>query len=181
MGFDPNRKAEILVTVEGPTDQIPRKESPVTADADPRFVDASATRDAITRQKAVRNMATEVIGGRGYNVDFAGEGTAEIYWDALVAQARLLQLPDLLSGDWLNSGGHYNRQKGEWFNREGATGIPIDILRGVVLARIIELDLSKDVVDQYVTRKGRTVAEEEAFYRLPFNERMNSLRTGAAL
>jgi hypothetical protein len=50
-----------------------------------------------------------------------------------------------------------------------------------VLGRIVELGFSKEVVDKYVTRKGRTVAEEEAFYRLSFNERLNALRSGQAL
>ena len=141
-----------------------------------QFLGAPATRDAIARRRDA-----EQIGGRGYNVDFAGDGTAELYWDALMAEARLLQLPDLLSGEWVNSGGHYDRQKGEWFNTEGATGIPISILRDVVLGRIIELRLSKKIVDRYVTRHSRTVEQEEAFYRLSFDERMNALRSGAAL
>ncbi len=148
-----------------------------TACADSQFVDSPATRDALARK---RQQNAELIGGRGYGVDFAGEGTAEFYWDALMAEARLLELPDLLSGEWLNSGGHYDRRKGEWFNTKGALGIPLSMLRDVVLLRIIELGLSIEVVDRYVTRRGRTVAEEEAFYRLPFEARMEALRTGAA-
>ena len=147
--------------------------------ADSKFVDAPATRNAIARRRDARRSDT--VGGQGYDIDFAGEGTAELYWDALIAQARLLQLPDLLSGEWVNSGGHYEKNKGEWFHTESATGISISVLRDVVLGRIIELGLSKEVVDRYVTRKGRTVAEEEAFYRLPFNERINALRSGEAL
>jgi hypothetical protein len=156
-----------LVKVEGPDDAV---------FVGPNFVDSPITRDAIARQKDA-----DSIGGRGYTVECAGEGTAEIFWDALVAQARLLQQPDLMGGEWLNSGGHYDRQKGEWFNRDGATGIPIDVLHGVVIGRILHLGLSKETVDRYVTRKGRTVAEEQAFYRLPFKARMQALRTGAAL
>ena len=147
-----------------------------TAANDSKFLDAPATRDAIARRGD-----SYQIGGQGYNLNFAGDGTAELYWDALLAEARLLQMPDLLSGEWVNSGGHYDRRKGEWFNTDGATGIPIAMLRDVVLGRIIELKLSKEVVDRYVTRRSRTVAEEEAFFRLQFNERMNALRTGAAL
>jgi hypothetical protein len=146
-----------------------------------RFVNAPATRDAIARRKDAQRLDADVIGGRSYRVDFAGEGTAEFYWDTLVAEARLLQLPDLMDGEWINSGGHYDRQKGEWRNTEGSTGIPIDILRGVVLGRIVELGLTQETVDRYITRKGRTIAEEEAFYRLPFNGRMNALRSGEAL
>ena len=141
-----------------------------------KFVNAPATRDAIARQRNA-NMR----GGRGYTVDFAGEGTAEFYWDALIAEARLLQQPDLMDGEWLNSGGYYDRQKGQWFNTEGAKGIPVDVFRGVVLARILELGLSNEAVDRYITRKGRTVAEEEAFYRMDFEERVNALRSGEAL
>jgi hypothetical protein len=144
-----------------------------------KFVGAPVTRDAIARQKVIRRAST--IGGQEYNVDFAGEGTAELYWDALVAEARLLRLPDLFGGEWLNSGGHYDRQKGEWFNTEVATGVPISVLRDVVLGRIIELDLSKEVVDKYVTRRGRTDQEDAAFYRLPFSERIAALRSGEAL
>jgi len=147
----------------------------------PRFVDAPATRDAIARQKDAQRLNTDAIGGRNYRINFAGEGTAEIYWDALVAEARLLQLPDLLSGEWVNLGGHYDRNKGEWLNTECATGIPISVLRDVVLGRIIELGLTKETVDKYVTRRGRTVAEEERFFNLPFEARMQALRTGAAL
>lgn len=147
--------------------------------ADSKFLDAPATRAAIARQMAARRG--DSIGGQGYNVDFAGEGTAEMYWDALIAEARLLQVPDLMDSEWVNSGGHYDRKKGEWFNTEGATGIPIAMPRDVVLGRIIELGLSKETVDRYVTRRGRTVAEEEAFYRLPFKERMNALRSGEVL
>jgi hypothetical protein len=143
---------------------------------DSRFMDAPATRDAIARRRDA-----ELIGGRGYNINFAGEGTAEMYWDALVAEARLLQMPDLMDGEWVNSGGHYDRRKGEWVNREGAAGIPISVMRDVVLGRIIELDLSKEVVDRYITRKGRTVAEEEAFFRMDCAARVEALRTGAAL
>jgi hypothetical protein len=149
----------------------------VSADSH-RFVNAPATHDAIALRREMQRGDAEVIGGNGYRVDYAGNGTAEMYWDALMAEARLLQLPDLLSGQWINSGGHYDRNKSEWFNTEGATGVPISILHDVVLGRIIELRLSKEVVDKYVTRKGRTVAEEEAFYRLPFNGRMNALRSG---
>src|ERR1700730_9839297 len=101
--------------------------------ADSKFVGAPATRDAISRS----NHAA-LIGGQGYSIDFAGVGTAELIWDALIAEARLLHLPDLLSGEWLNSGGHYDRKKGEWFNTEGAAGIPISLLRDVVLGRIVE-------------------------------------------
>lgn len=145
----------------------------------PRFMDATATRDAIAWQRASQD--NHAIGGRGYNVNFAGEGTAELLWDALIAKARLLQSPDLLSGEWVNSGGHYDRQKGEWFNTDGATGIPIDVLRGVVLGRIIELGLAEEAVDRYITRRGRTVAEEERFFNLSFEARMQALRTGAPL
>jgi hypothetical protein len=152
----------------------------VSADSH-RFVNALATRDAIARRRDAQRLNTDVIGGRSYRVDFAGEGTAEMHWDALIAEARLLHLPDLVSGDWVNSGGHYDREKGEWFNTKGATGIPISILRDVVLGRIIELGLTQELVDRYVVRKGRTVAEEEAFYRLPFNKRMNALQSGEAL
>jgi hypothetical protein len=162
MAYDSKKRADIFVTVEGP--------------AESQFVDSSITRDAIARRRDA-----DSIGGRGYNINFAGEGSAELYWDALVAEARLLQLPDLLSGEWLNSGGHYDRRKSEWFSREGATGIPIAVLDGVVLGRCIELGLSKELVDRYITRKGRTVADEEAFYRLSFEARMQALRTGAAL
>jgi hypothetical protein len=144
--------------------------------ADSKFVDAPATRDAIARRRDA-----DMIGGRGYTVDFAGEGTAEMYWDAFIAQARLLQMPDLLSGEWVNSGDQYDRKKGQWFNTEGATGIPISILRDVVLGRIIELNLSKEAVDKYVTRRGRTVAEEERFFNLSFEARMQALRSGEAL
>jgi hypothetical protein len=153
----------------------------ISIDADSRFVNAPATQHAIARRRDAQRLDADVIGGRNYRIDFAGEGTAEMYWDALIAEARLLQLPDLFDGEWINNGGHYDRQKGEWFNTEGATGIPISVLRDVVLARIIGLGLSKEVVDKYVTCKGRTVADEEAFYRLPFNERMNALRSGEAL
>jgi hypothetical protein len=146
-----------------------------------RFVNAPATRDAIARRKDAQRLDADVIGGRSYRVDLAGEGTAEMYWDALIAEARLLQLPDLFDGEWINSGGHYDRRMGEWFNTEGATGIPISVLRDVVLGRIIELNLTKETVDKYITRKGRTIAEEEAFYQLPFNARINALRSGVAL
>ena len=142
----------------------------------PRFIGAPSTRDAIAIQRKA-----DRIGGRGYVVDFAGDGTAEMYWDALVAEARLLQLPDLMDGEWLNSGGYYNRKKGQWFNNKGAKGISIEILRGAVLARILELGLSDEAVNRYITRKGRTVAEEEAFYRMDFAERVEALRTGAAI
>jgi hypothetical protein len=148
----------------------------ISIDADSRFVGSPATRDAIARQ---RNA--DAIGGRGYDRDLAGEGTAELYWDALMAEARLLQLPDLFSGDWLNSGGRYDRKRGEWFNRDGAVGVPIDVLRAVVLGRIIELGLSKEAVDRYIARKGRTVTEEASFYRFDFAARVEALRTGAAL
>jgi len=137
---------------------------------------APATRDAIARRGD-----SYQIGGQGYDINFAGDGTAELYWDALMAEARLLQMPDLLSGEWVNSGGHYDRRKGEWFNTEGATGIPISMLRDVVLGRIIELGLTKESVDKYVTRKGRTVAEEEAFFRMDFAARVKAIRTGVAL
>jgi len=151
----------------------------ISVSADLHFVRASATRDAIALQKTARGG--DAIGGHGYSLDFAGKGTAELYWDALMAEARLLQLPDLLSGEWINSGGHYDRQKGEWFNTDGATGIPILVLRDVVLGRIIELGLSKEIVDRYITRRGRTVAEEERFFNLSFDARMQALRTEAAV
>jgi hypothetical protein len=146
--------------------------------ADPQFVDSPATRDTIARQ---RRWNAESIGCRGYSVDFAGEGTAEACWDALIAEARLLHLPDLFSGEWLNSGGHYDRQKGEWFSTDGATGISISVLRDVVLGRIIELGLSKEIVDRYITRHGRTIAEEERFLNLSFEAQMQALRSGEAL
>jgi hypothetical protein len=164
------------------SESIPEWARKLTAiEADSRFVEAPATRDAIARRRDAQRRDANLIGGQGYATDLAGAGTAELYWDALIAQARLLQLPDLMDGEWLNSGGHYDRHKGEWFNREGPTGIPISVMRDVVLGRIIELGLTKESVDKFVTRKGRTVAEEEAFYRLPFNERMNALRSGEAL
>jgi len=148
--------------------------------ADSKFADAPATRHAIARRRDAQ-PTDAFIGGQGYNLNFAGEGTAEFYWDALVAEARLLQMPDLLSGEWVNSGGHYDRRKGEWFNTDGATGIPIAMLRDVVLGRIIELKLSKEVVDKYVCRTGRTVAEEQSFYRMDFPERIKAIREGTAL
>lgn len=120
------------------------------------------------------------IGGRGYTIDYAGQGTAEVFWDFYIAQARLLQLPDLLSGEWINSGGHYDRQKGEWFNTKGTKGIPIGVLRDVIAGRIMELGLDGDTVFRYLTRRGRTIAEEQAFLRLDFDARMHALRTGAA-
>jgi len=142
-----------------------------------KFLDAPATREAIARQTARRGDA---IGGSGYDINFAGEGSAELYMDALLAEARLLQMPDLLSGEWVNSGGHYDRRKGEWLNTEGATGIPISILRDVVLGRIIELGLTKESVDKFVTCRGRRVAEEEAFFKMDFAARVKAIRTGAA-
>ena len=141
-----------------------------------KFADAPAMHDAIAR----RGDAYQ-IGGQGYDINFAGEGSAELYMDALLAEARLLQMPDLLSGEWVNSGGHYDRRKGEWFNTEGATGIPISMLRDVVLGRIIELGLSKEIVDRYVTRRDRTVADEEAFFRMDFPARVKAIRSGEAL
>jgi hypothetical protein len=152
----------------------------VSADSH-RFVDAPATRDAIARRRDAQRLDAEVIGGNGYRVDYAGEGTAELYMDALLAEARLLQQPDLMDGEWLNSGGHYDRKKGEWFNTEGTTGIPISVLRDVVLGRIIELGLSKETIHKYITRRGRTVAEEERFFNLSFDARMQALRSGEAL
>jgi hypothetical protein len=144
-----------------------------------KFLGAPATRDAIARQNTAQ--PADAIGGRGYSVDFAGEGTSEAQWDFLISMARLLQTPDLFSGDWVNSGGHYDKNKGEWFNTEGATGIPIDVLRGVVVGRIMELGLEGETVYRYVTRRDRTVAEEERFFNLSFESRMQALRTGAAL
>jgi hypothetical protein len=152
----------------------------ISISADSKFADAPATRDAIARRRDAR-PSDALIGGQGYSVDFAGAGTAEMYWDALVAEARLLQLPDLLGGEWVNSGGHYDRKKAEWFNTEGAVGIPIAILRDVVLGRIIELGLSKEILDKYVTRNGRTVAEEEAFLGMDVEARVKAIRGGEAL
>jgi hypothetical protein len=102
-------------------------------------------------------------------------------WDLLITEARLLQQPDLMNGGWINSGGFFDRSKAEWFNSEGAKGVPLAILYDVVVGRCIELEIRKATVDAYVTRRGRSILAEEAFFRLSFDARMAALRQGEAL
>jgi hypothetical protein len=164
--------------------------APVAADAQSdakfddsqRFVDknSAAKHQASQNTFCNRYSAGEraANGGDGYDVDYAGPGTSERNWDGLMSQVRLLQDPDFMSGEWINSGGHYDRKSGTWVNQSGAVGISIEVLHDVVWARMLELKLSKEVVDAYVLRRGRTFAEEKAFYRLSFEERVNALRRG---
>jgi hypothetical protein len=129
---------------------------------DERFCDSPATQSAIVSQKEKQAAHSPT-------------------WDLLITEARLLQQPDLMNGGWINSGGFFNRSKAEWFNSEDAKGVPIAILYDVVLGRCIELKIPKATVDAYVTRRGRSIAAEEAFFILSFDARMAALRQGEAL
>jgi hypothetical protein len=137
-------------------------ESRVAPEVDERFCDSPATQSAIVSQKEK-------------------QATHSPTWDFLITEARLLQQPDLMAGGWINSGGFFDRSKAKWFNSEGAKGVPLAILYDVVVGRCIELEIPKSVVDTYVARRGRSIAAEEAFFRLSFDARMAALRQGEAL
>jgi hypothetical protein len=158
-------------------------ESDAKSDDSRRFVDkkAAARHRASQDTRRYSQAEWELNGGNGYDIDYAGPGSSEFHVDTLLSELRLMQDPDLLGGEWLNVGGHYDRRRGKWFNSgKDATGISISVIRDVVLMRVIQLGLTQEVIDKYVLRTGRSIEEEQRFYRMPFETRMEALRTGEA-
>jgi hypothetical protein len=114
---------------------------------------------------------------KSYYTSYAGAGSSERHWDILLTELRLFQDADLLAGDWLNLGGFYNRQKGIWFSSAADfRGTDVDTLRAMVLGYCIKHGLTIDALDEFVTRKGRSIEDEKKFFALSLTEQMDVIR-----
>jgi hypothetical protein len=102
MGFDPNRKADIFMTVEGPTDRAPRtaKESPVPKQAHFATSGSDADRIADAKARGMQLVKENNLPGAEYGFeyhasyfrDFCGPETSWYAASHLVFEAQLIEV-----------------------------------------------------------------------------------------
>jgi hypothetical protein len=141
-------------------DVTKRAEVFVTVEAESqRRMDTPATGDAVQHTQAVP-FASE------YAEEFARatiQPRAEI--SCLLS---LLQPPVWMSGLW-------GDEKGGWRDARTDTLLSFDHARQLIDNRILELGLSPEKVRAY-PHSHSSMAESQAFHRLPFDQRMNRFR-----
>jgi len=161
MSYDSNRKADIFVVTEGPTDQAPRtaNESSVTKPHRASTPQTDAARIAEARLRAIEHSrATNAPGaqygfqhGEGYYKD-GSTGPETSYWDArrFVFVAELLETPILKCSKFIWQNDHYDARTG-MFNLSDAPAVSIQELKSAIDARIIELGLSKPLIWEWMS------------------------------
>jgi hypothetical protein len=69
---------------------------------------------------------------------------------------------------------------GGWSNCTTGQFITLDAARSAVAARITELGLSRELIDEYLAPHFEPMAEYQRFWRLPLGERVKRFRNGAS-
>jgi len=176
MGFDPHQQADVFMTVEASTGNVPRtaKAEPITkpsrvvnqTDAARLF---SAKAQCIARSKASSADPNYGFGhAPSYWQDFAGLETSEYRFDHLMFLLGFLK--DLkwehLSHNYRDGG--YNRRTGIW--TRGDVQIPIQDLKDALAQRIVELGISEVLLFEYLA-VPHSWQEDRVFYGLSFDER----------
>jgi hypothetical protein len=150
MAYDPNKRADVFMTVEGP-DKAPRTapKSLVTKQA----VAADKTSSAPERTKP-KNEFEEQFG--------------MTVWDEIIHKLRLLEVPVWISGHWANEPeGWRDKQTGMFLHYNEAVQLLQD--------RISELGLDADRIHKYV-HSTKSMLEVQAFDKLSFEIRMQKFR-----
>jgi hypothetical protein len=177
MEFNPNAPAEMI------SDGFPLVVVDSASKTQTSFRRSAAERLATAQQRVREHRCTESGSYQAfcadvYYKDFAGPDTSEHWWDVLHAIVGLIHVPHHFTMRVFS----YDRMKGEGLTTgEGVNEIrvPIAELRRAINARITELELAQHLTWEYMI-ESHTVAEDSAFYSLPFEQRIQRFRDGAS-
>ena len=161
---DAMKKPEVVVDT---------RKTPTSFHGDP------AARLAVAQQRIREHRFTEPGSYQAfcadvYYKDFAGADTSEHWWDVLHAIVGLIHVPHHFTMGVFS----YDHKRGEGKTTGEGVGksrIPIAELGAAIDARIAELKLTDYLVWEYVA-EPHTVAEDNAFYSLPFEDRIKRFR-----
>jgi hypothetical protein len=128
-----------------------------------------------TRKADVFIVADDGKTYRGKRSEYseALQRTMSVPRSGLFAELMLVQPPRWMVGLWADvDGGFRDARTGEFFSFEQ--------MREILDARITELGLDMNLVNAYLhfslADRNETVADEQAFWRTPFEQRMNKFR-----
>jgi hypothetical protein len=134
----------------------------------------AAAQQRIRAHRCTEPGSYELFMSPEYYTDYAGSDTSEHWWDVLHAIVSLIHVPKHFEMGLFS----YDQKKGEGITTGEGVGkirVPIAELRAAVDARITELKLAEHLVWEYID-EAHTVAEDKAFYSLPFEERIKRFR-----
>jgi len=153
MAFDSNRRADVFLTVESASGKVPFPHGERSSTPQPHF-------------KSDYEIMAEQLRDEPRNT-----------LSCLVA---LLEVPRWMTGLWQSvelTKGVFQRIPGGWLNNR--SGAPVFVsfaeARQWIENRIVELGLDADLVNAW-PHSHHSVSEDSAFYKLPFEVRMNCFR-----
>jgi len=100
-------------------------------------------------------------------------------FDHVFALLDLLEEPAYMSGRLLDILGHYSTREHAFINRDGSR-VPLATLQAAVDARIQELDLDRDLIEEWMSPRYFPAAEEQRWRRQSFEQRIQTFRRGVA-
>jgi len=187
MSYDPDRTADIYAEVESAPAK--KKQKQLTSDQE---------RLAFARQKHVALTKSSNSGRYGFNhhenyyLDFARPETSHWDFSNVCYLLNLLEEPTF-QGLWFRlEDGHYDTKLAQW-NLVRAT--PMKFPQGVatppnfatlaelkvaLTARIKELQIDEVKLAEWMS-VAHSIADDQAFCRLPFSEKMETFRQGESL
>ena len=185
MAYDPNKRADVFMTVEGPNDKSPRaaKESSVTKRSHVATTEVASDAERIVAAKA-RNLAlvkeNDLPGAEygfqyppEYFKDGCGVETSVYDFEHLFFILGFLQDPKFEYLSHNHGDGSYNSLTGVW--TRGDVQISIDGLKKAVAARIAELGISETLLLEHLAVPHSAV-EYQKFCNLSFESRMQKFR-----
>jgi hypothetical protein len=185
MSYDPNRTADIYAEVES----APAKEKQKLPASDRERL-ASVRQRTIALSKKSNAASGFITHHESYYEDFAGVETSHWDFDHLTFLLNFLREPKFQSLWFRLENGHYDAIAANWklvraTPMKLSQGEPPHFatlvkLKSALAARIKELSIDAILLAEWMS-VAHSIADDQIFYRLSFEDQMNTFRQGESL